>query len=112
MVGDRAMLETEKCAGLHSRFNPCTVPFHLLEQTFVQREGQAERLLSLIRDSATSDSKHHILLVGPRGIGKTHLMSIVYGRLQRLQGITDRIEIARLAEDEWGIASFLDLLIK
>jgi tetratricopeptide (TPR) repeat protein len=84
----------------------------LLEQTFVQREGLAERLTGLFIESALTDSKHHVLLVGPRGIGKSHLVSLVYHRLLNKADLKARLVIAFLPEDEWGVTSFLDLLLR
>jgi tetratricopeptide (TPR) repeat protein/DNA polymerase III delta prime subunit len=83
-----------------------------LETIFVQREALAEEIVESIRDSVLTQSKHHTLLVGPRGIGKTHLVSIVYHRIKAMEDLKDRYLIAWLREDEWGITSFLDLLLR
>jgi len=97
---------------IHSRFSPASMPPELLESTFVQREHVARRLTDLFRESALGESKHHVLLVGPRGVGKSHLVSIVYNRLKQFDELKDRLVIAFLREDEWGITSFLDLLVR
>src|ERR1039458_1119085 len=97
---------------LHSRFNPSVMPAYLLEQTLVQRHDLVRRLVEVFIESARSQSKHYVLLVGPRGIGKTHLAALVYHRLVKTEGLSSELEIAWLAEDEWGVASFLDLLVK
>jgi tetratricopeptide (TPR) repeat protein len=88
------------------------MPAELLEKTFVQRQRLAERLTQLFAESALTDSKHHVLLVGPRGIGKSHLVSLIYHRLLDEPELRDRLAIAYLREDEWGITSFLDLLLR
>lgn len=97
---------------IHSRFSPASMPRDLLERTFVQREDLAKRLVDLFAESALGESKHRVLLVGPRGVGKSHLVSVVYHRLRELDPLRDRLIIAFLREDEWGITSFLDLLIR
>jgi tetratricopeptide (TPR) repeat protein len=103
----------EKGSGMiHSRFSPASMPSELLERTFVQREKLAERLTDLFTESALGDSKHHVLLVGPRGIGKSHLVALVYHRLNKRDDLKDKLLIAYLREDEWGITSFLDLLVR
>jgi len=111
MVADGAGM-TEPITTAHSRFNPSIMPAELLEQTFVQREQLAQRLVSLFEDSAQGRSKHHVLLVGPRGIGKSHFVALLYHRLRRSETAASKLKIAWLAEDEWGITSFLDLLVK
>ena len=97
---------------VHSRFSPATMPHELLEKTFVQREKLAERLTQVLAESALRKSKHHILLIGPRGIGKSHLVALVYHRLKRCADVAGKLAIAYLREDEWGITSFLDLLLR
>ncbi|MEG4144703.1 tetratricopeptide repeat protein, partial [Microcoleus sp. Pol12B5] len=81
-----------------------------LEAILVQRHKLAERLVELIRVSALTDNKHFQLLIGPRGIGKTHLVSLIYHRVAKMKDLQDKLLIGWLREEEWGIASFLDLL--
>jgi hypothetical protein len=93
-----------------SRFTPSLMSPETLEAILVQRHALAERLVKLIRVSALTDNKHFQLLIGPRGIGKTHLVSLIYHRVAKMEDLRDKLLIAWLQEEEWGIASFLDLL--
>ncbi|MEG4206189.1 tetratricopeptide repeat protein [Microcoleus sp. Pol7_A1] len=93
-----------------SRFTPSLMSPETLEAILVQRHALAERLVELIRVSALTDNKHFQLLIGPRGIGKTHLVSLIYHRVAKMEDLRDKLLIAWLQEEEWGIASFLDLL--
>jgi tetratricopeptide (TPR) repeat protein len=93
-----------------SRFTPSLMSPETLEAILVQRHALAERLVELIRESALTDNKHFQLLIGPRGIGKTHLVSLIYHRVDKMEDLRDKLLIAWLQEEEWGIASFLDLL--
>jgi DNA-binding transcriptional ArsR family regulator/DNA-directed RNA polymerase specialized sigma24 family protein len=96
-----------------SRFTPSIMAPETLEAIFVQREELADRLIGFIEHSAQTDSKQHNLLVGPRGIGKTHLVSIVYHRVRQLDCCkNNQLIIAWLREEEWGVMSFLDLLLR
>jgi DNA-binding transcriptional ArsR family regulator len=96
-----------------SRFTPSIMSPHVLEAIFVQRKPLAERLVELIQDSALTRSKHHTLLIGPRGIGKTHLVSLVYHRVRQSDVVREgHLLIAWLREEEWGVMSFLDLLLR
>ncbi len=83
-----------------------------LEAIFVQREGLAQEVLERIRQSVQAPVKGHTLLVGPRGIGKTHLISILSHRIRRDQELSGRVVIAWLREEEWGVNSVLDLLLR
>ena len=91
---------------MHSRFSPSSMQAELLEQTFVQRHDLARRLVELFLESSEGQSKHHVLLVGPRGIGKSHLAALVYHRLMASEGLASKLSIAWLAEDRVG-SSFL-----
>lgn len=95
-----------------SRFTPSLMKAEALEAIFVQREPLAQRLVELIQESTTGSSRQHTLLIGPRGIGKTHLVALVYHRLRTDEKLGERLLIAWLREEEWGVASFLDLLIR
>jgi tetratricopeptide (TPR) repeat protein len=95
-----------------SRFTPSLMAPEVLEEIFVQREGLAARLVRQVRESVLGADKHQRLIVGPRGIGKTHLVSLVYHRVSAMEDLQERMRIAWLREEEWGIASFLDLLLR
>ncbi|HEY6871239.1 MAG TPA: tetratricopeptide repeat protein [Geobacteraceae bacterium] len=92
------------------RYTPSLMSKEDLEALFVQREDLLARVVDQIHDSAVTPAKYHFLLVGPRGTGKTHTVSLVYHRVKDMEDIRGQLLIAWLREEEWGISSFLDLL--
>lgn len=94
-----------------SRYTPSILSHETLEAIFVRRNDLLERLVERVRVSVLSGNKHYNLLIGPRGIGKTHIVSLVYHRINKDPELKDRLAIAWLREEEWGIASYLDLLL-
>ncbi|MGF1582719.1 MAG: tetratricopeptide repeat protein [Gemmataceae bacterium] len=94
-----------------SRFNPQRDDPQVLETIFVQRHDLAKNIVEKIHDSATSGNKHHFLIIGPRGSGKTHFVSLVFHRINNMEELMDRLRIAWLEEDE-TTTSFLDLLLR
>lgn len=94
-----------------SRFTPSLMPKEVLEDIFVQRERLAARTVRSVREGALTGPPSHTLFVGPRGIGKTHLLSLIYHRLKATEELRGRLAVAWLPEDEGGIASFLDFLL-
>src|SRR5262249_7744953 len=44
--------------------------------------------------------KHHLLAVGPRGCGKSHLVALLVSRLRKDSAVRERVRIAWLPEDE------------
>src|SRR5262245_7832063 len=83
-----------------SRFSPNRTDPEVLEAIFVQRHKLAEVWLERLRDSVLTGVKHHLLAVGPRGCGKSHLVALLVSRLRKDPDVRERVRIAWLPEDE------------
>ena len=98
-----------------SRYSPGNMDRDSLEALFVGRHDIMEDMLSRTGTSISGPQKHYMLLVGPRGSGKTHFLALAYHRLMdRLHraGLEERVAVAVLKEEEWGVASYLDLVVR
>lgn len=93
------------------RFSPNQTAPELLEAIFVGREPLLQNVLEKIADSATSGSTHHVLIYGPRGIGKSHFISLLHHRLVTDDALNDAVRIAWLNEDE-TTTSMAQLLVR
>jgi DNA replication protein DnaC len=93
-----------------SYFTPSMNEPATLEAIFTAREPLLQQLLSRIRDSAETGNCHYSLLVGPRGIGKSHLVSLVYHRVKANPALSERLRIAWLLEDPYSVDSYAALL--
>jgi tetratricopeptide (TPR) repeat protein/DNA-binding transcriptional ArsR family regulator len=98
--------------GFLSHYTPSLMNPEDLDAIFVQRDRLLNDLLENIENSILTEAKHHALLIGPRGIGKTHLISMIYHRVSANETFKDKLKIAWLREEEWGVATFLDLLVR
>jgi DNA-binding transcriptional ArsR family regulator len=94
-----------------SRFSPNRTDPEVLEQIDVQRQDLLSRSIAALRESALTQNKHHLLFVGPRGSGKTHLLALIFHRLQGQSDLAKRLRVAWLNEDETS-TSFFDLLLR
>jgi tetratricopeptide (TPR) repeat protein len=83
-----------------SLFTPSRTDPEVLEQIFVQREDLAQDTLDRIVAGASGGGKPQILFIGPRGSGKTHLVTLLFHRLNSREDLRDRLRIAWLEEDE------------
>ncbi|MGV3721943.1 MAG: tetratricopeptide repeat protein [Actinomycetota bacterium] len=83
-----------------SRFSPNRTDPEVLEAIFVQRHHLAEVWLERLRESVLTGARHHLLAVGPRGCGKSHLVVLLLHRLRQDPAINERARIAWLPEDE------------
>ena len=99
-----------------SAFTPSLMSHAELETIFVQqrRQAVAQEIFEKIILSATTEAKHYALLVGMRGMGKTHLVALIYYRLlaecAKTPELKEKLVIAWLREEEWGVDSWLDLV--
>ena len=92
-----------------SVFTPSRTPPEDLEAITVQRHALIHDAVERVHESATTGNKHHLLFVGPRGTGKTHLITLLVHRLGQDRTLDDRLRIAWLNEDETS-TSLLELL--
>ena len=84
----------------------------LLEKILVGRRALVDKLEQLAIEGAGGPNKYQRLIIGPRGSGKTHVLKVLHTRLMRNQALRDRLLIVYLLEDELGIASFRDFLVR
>ncbi len=93
-----------------ARFTPSLHSAEQLEQLFVEREHLLDQIVARIASAGSSKTRNHSLVVGPRGAGKTHLISLLYYRTRDLIADGAALQTAWLDEDPWLIASYDDLL--
>jgi tetratricopeptide (TPR) repeat protein len=98
-----------------SRFSPGNLDAESLETLFVGRMRLLDGVLRRLAKAARTKERHFFLLTGPRGSGKTHFVALAYQRLCRSRQYASaraRLHIAYLNEEEWGVASYLDFLLR
>jgi tetratricopeptide (TPR) repeat protein len=76
----------------------------ILEAITVQREPLVAALVESALD--TDNGLRHHLLVGPRGIGKTHILSLVASRVRAADPDARRVVVAWLDEDPWAVRTY------
>jgi tetratricopeptide (TPR) repeat protein len=82
----------------------------LLEKVLFGRRDTADWLEKIALIFAETGHATHSLLIGNRGMGKSHLISVLFHRLMRAEIVQKNVVIADLEEDPYGIADYLDLL--
>lgn len=85
------------------KFTPSAQAPEVLEATTVQREPLITRLVESVL-AEKSGTRHH-LLVGPRGIGKTHVLSLLASRI-RAGKQRDSVVVGWLDEDPWAVRTY------
>ncbi len=95
-----------------SHFTPSMMSPETLEAMFVKREALLARCVNDVATSVLTSAKLHHLYIGSRGIGKTHLISLLHHRLSQRQDVMNRALIAWMREEEWGITNFFELILR
>ncbi len=81
------------------------------EAITVARKPLVDDTLERLRGSAKRKSKHHFLFIGPRGIGKSHFLSLITDRIQDDPELAQNYHIARFPEESHRTLSFADFLL-
>ena len=82
-----------------------------LRHTSVAREHLLDNAIESLRGSVGRKSKNHLLFIGPRGIGKTHLLSCIEDAVQADDALGARVVVVRFPEESNRTLSFADFLI-
>ncbi len=82
-----------------SAYTPSNTDPETRRRIFVQRHKLLARSVRWCQESMLTGNKHHLLFIGPRGSGKTHLVSMIHDSLVENPALRDRMRIAWLGED-------------
>ena len=82
-----------------------------LRRTSVGRDRTLDKAIESLRGSVGRKSKHHTLFIGPRGIGKTHLLSCIEAAVESDEALCASMIVARFPEESNQTLSFADFLI-
>jgi DNA-binding MarR family transcriptional regulator len=93
-------------------YRPQRTEVEVLEAISVAREPLLRDILGRMERWEPGSSRQHYLLIGPRGIGKTHLLRVIEHRLRHQPELRSRWVPAVLAEDFYGVANIGDLLLE
>lgn len=76
----------------------------------VGRSDLIDDAVTHISESCGRKSKHHFLFIGPRGIGKTHLIACIQDRVDRDPSLSEKTTFLLFPEESVGTLSFAGFL--
>jgi len=93
-------------------FNAKSVSCNKLEKTLIGRKETVDELFNELHEKLIKGETYQSLLVAQRGSGKTHITKVIYCRLKAAKKLQNKILIAYMIEDEYGISNFVHLCIQ
>lgn len=89
-------------------YNPSQMDKKELYNTFVAREKLLVELLETIKDNTVKKSIQHIILLGARGIGKTHMLRIIENKVSDLHHLQSKWVTVNVPEEQYGVFGLID----
>ncbi|WP_395052074.1 hypothetical protein [Flavobacterium sp.] len=105
------MVENQHSINTILSFGAKSVNPEILEKLLIGREKTADYLFNAVKSIAEDGNNNQQLIIGQRGMGKTHLFRILFHRIQKY--ITNKkLVVAYFSEEEYGVANYFDFLTR
>ena len=105
------MVENKHSINTILSFGAKSVNPEILEQLLTGRADIADFFEQKITAIVEEKTNQFWLIVGQRGMGKTHLLKVLHSRVWHYVE-ENRLVIAYFAEEEYGVANFFDFLLR
>ncbi len=92
------------------RYSPENMDEAILRKLFVGREKLLKSVFKGIEDSARKKTPRFFLIVGPRGIGKSHFLVLLYHEIRNKLG--SMLVPIKLREEEYSVYRASDLFLR
>jgi uncharacterized protein len=92
------------------RFSPENMPEEVLRQLLTGKEKFFDQQISEISSSVSNKTPRYILIVGPRGIGKSHIMMLLYYEIKKQ--LSSKLIPIKFAEEEYSIFRASDIFLR
>jgi len=92
------------------KYSPEIMPEDVLRKLFVGREGLLKSMFKELEKAASRKTPRYYLIVGPRGIGKSHFLMLLYYEIKNKLG--SLLIPIKLAEEEYSVLRASDLFLR
>lgn len=101
------------------KYTPALLAPKTLEDTLIGRDLELDNLKRILKSAATGKSFSHPILIGPKGIGKSHMLRIIYHavrgeiKTKGLNAFKDKYMPVIFSEEEYpgSITKFIKLIL-
>ncbi len=105
------MVENKHSINTILSFGAKSVNPEILEQLLTGRNNTADFLENKVKSVVENGDNQFILVIGQRGMGKTHLLKVLHSRIWHYSQ-ENKLTISYFAEEEYGVANFFDFLLR
>jgi len=105
------MVENKQGINTVLSFGTKSVNPEILEQLLTGRAAAADFFENKVDAIVKNNNNQFWLIIGQRGMGKTHLMSVLHSRIQHYVK-EGKLKTAYFAEEEYGVDNFFDFLLR
>jgi tetratricopeptide (TPR) repeat protein len=92
-------------------YNPNQMPEEEIKATFVARHALIDEIISTIEHQPDGAGVQHLVIIAPRGMGKTTMMLMVKFAIKE-RGIADTWQVVKFAEESPGIYDLADFWLE
>ncbi len=93
-------------------YNPATLDSEALLAEFIDRKGLLERILDIIRHNGPQQPQQHVVVIGPRGMGKTTLLCAIMHRVNGDETLKAAWLPLLFQEEQYGIGDLADFWLE
>ncbi len=93
-------------------FNPDVEDYNTLKEMVVERENEIESVLGRLESTPVKGTSRSFVVVGPRGMGKTHLLLLLYYEIKKRKELKKKYVSLKFSEEEYSIDSLAFFFIR
>jgi tetratricopeptide (TPR) repeat protein len=92
-------------------YNPSSMPEEEIKATFVAREWLIDELIDLVKGQPDGAGIQHVLVIAPRGMGKTTVLLMLQFALKD-RALAEQWQAVRFPEEAYGIYDLADFWVE
>ena len=93
-------------------FNPAIEDYKILKEIVVERKDDLNSILDRLESTPLKGTSRNFIVTGPRGIGKTHFLLLIYYEIKERKGLKEKYVSIKFSEEEYSIDSLAFFFIR
>ncbi len=93
-------------------YTPRKAPYETLKKCFVGRKALLDEMISSLKVQADADTLQHWMILGTRGMGKSHIITMVYHMVKEAEDLNRKWMPILMNEEEQGVFSLHTFFVR